>query len=352
MSKPTLPFIDYAAVKAATNIKMVLEHYGLWEKLRPHGESSWRGCCPIHHGTDNTQFAVTPSKNLWRCFSQTGCVSGGNHLDLVTKLENCTAHEAAWKLNEWFNLGQEKVSKPREQPAKGERKAPPAMSSATLENQSSASPPRLAAKTQAEPIVETGTNKVLNFTLEHLDAAHPYLADRGLHPDTIAEFGIGYCAKGIMAGRIAIPIHSPAGELVANAGRWPGDPPEGKEKYRLPGGFKKSLELFNAHRAFAEPSDQPLVIVEGFFDVMQLWQEGFRRAVALMGWFLSPQQEEIISSRVNHNSRILLMLDADSAGEAARLQVASQLSRHCFVRSIPLPADGVTTEILELLSHH
>ena len=352
MSKPTLPFIDYAAVKAATTIKMVLEHYGLWEKLRPHGESSWRGCCPIHHGTDDSQFAVTPDKNLWRCFSKTGCVSGGNHLDLVTKLEDCTAHEAAWKMNEWFNLGQEKVTKPRDQQSKNERKAAPykqRSDSSSLVSEATAPIPQ---KTQPEPTVETGTNKVLGFALENLDAAHPYLTERGLFPDTIAEFGIGYCSKGIMAGRIAIPIHNSTGELVANAGRWPGTPPDGKEKYRLPGGFKKTLELYNAHRAFAEPQDQPLVIVEGFFDVMHLWQSGFRRVVALMGWFLSPQQEAIIAQQVNPASRILLMLDADEAGEAARLQVASQLSRHCFVRSIPLPSEGVTDDILALLSHY
>ena len=48
-----------------------------------------------------------------------------------------------------------------------------------------------------------------------------------------------------MAGRVCIPIHNTAGELVAYAGRWPGEPPEGVERYLLPKKFEKSRVLFN-----------------------------------------------------------------------------------------------------------
>src|SRR5438067_554298 len=80
---------------------------------------------------------------------------------------------------------------------------------------------------------ESGPNKPLGFQLE-LDSSHSYLVERGLTPETIDEFGLGYCAKGVMAQRIAIPIHNLKDELVGYAGRWPGDPPEGRPKYRMP----------------------------------------------------------------------------------------------------------------------
>ena len=52
-----------------------------------------------------------------------------------------------------------------------------------------------------------------------------------------------------MAGRICIPIHNAKGELVAYAGRWPGeDVPDGQERYKLPPKFHKSRVLFNLHR--------------------------------------------------------------------------------------------------------
>jgi hypothetical protein len=38
----------------------------------------------------------------------------------------------------------------------------------------------------------------------------------------------------MMKGRIAIPIHDDAGELVAYAGRYPGEPPDGEPAYRFP----------------------------------------------------------------------------------------------------------------------
>ncbi len=59
-------------------------------------------------------------------------------------------------------------------------------------------------------------------------------------PKLVAEFGLGYCSRGVMAGRICIPIHNAAGELVAYAGRWPGDDvPEESERYQLPKKFEK-----------------------------------------------------------------------------------------------------------------
>ena len=215
--KPSLPFIDYTAVKASTTIEMVLQHYGLHEKMKAHGHGGLRGCCPIHQGTDDTQFAVTPSKNLWRCFSTTGCFSGGNHLDLVMRLEDCTLHEAAWRMNEWFNLGQEKQIQERSRPGKPAASSKVRSAPAKTERDPNPSPSKPVES--VEQVEETGENKPLSFTLQNLDPTHPYLAERGLNAETIAEFGLGFCPKGILAGRIAIPIHNAAGELIANAGR-------------------------------------------------------------------------------------------------------------------------------------
>ena len=64
-------------------------------------------------------------------------------------------------------------------------------------------------------------NVPLKFRLDKLERSHPYLTEqRGLTPETIVDFGIGYCSKGMMADRIAIPIHNVKGEVVAYAGRF------------------------------------------------------------------------------------------------------------------------------------
>ncbi len=330
-------YIDIAAVKADTNLEQVLTHYDLLQTLKPKG-ASLRGCCPIHKGTNPDQFSVTLSKNLWKCFSE--CQHGGNHLDFVMKMEDCNSQEAAWLMNDWFGLGLEAKSSRKSPSSREERPAPSsspkAKTSVALQNLS----PSESPSASAEADEESGENTPLTFALENLDGAHPYLKERGLKPETIAHFGIGYCSKGILAGRIAIPIHNQAGELVANAGRWPGDPPEGKEKYRLPGKFKKSLELYNCHRAAEEPESSPLIVVEGFFPVISLWQLGIRRVVALMGCSLSARQEEIIARLVTPESRLILMLDNDAAGHEGRMKMASRLADHCFVHSFQWP-DGI-----------
>ena len=173
----------------------------------------------------------------------------------------------------------------------------------------------------------------MKFRLDKLEREHPYLAERGLTLETIVDFGIGFCAKGMMADRIAIPIHNPEGKVVAYAGRFPGEPPEGTPKYKLPQGFRKSQELFNIDRAIKEPADKPLVIVEGFFDCMKLHQHGCRKVVALMGSTMSAAQEELIRQHTDRNSQVIVMLDENEAGRAGREDIAVRLAKFCFVKT-------------------
>src|SRR5438105_4720230 len=98
-----------------------------------------------------------------------------------------------------------------------------------------------------------------------------------------------------MSGLVVIPIHNTNSELVGYAGRWPGQAPDERPKYKLPTGFHKLGEVFNLHRAMREPAERPLIVVEGFFDVMLLWQRGYRRTVSLMGSSLSAVQEQLIA---------------------------------------------------------
>ena len=186
------------------------------------------------------------------------------------------------------------------------------------------------------------------FALQHLDPAHPYLAERGLTPEIIAEFGLGFCATGTMKDRVVIPIHNEEGELLAYAGRWPGHPPDGTPKYKLPAGFKKSLELFNLHRAIQALPEQPLVIVEGFFDAIKLWQLGLKRVVALMGSTLSPAQEELTRKHTDSRSKVLVMLDEDDAGRAAREEIIPRLARFVFVKAHVFDDEGQQPESLTI----
>ncbi len=317
---PKSKFVDFKAVKAAITMEQVLEHYGILDRFK-RGTDSLSGPCPIHKGSNPTQFRISVSKNIWNCFSE--CKHGGNTLDFIARMDNVSIHAAALKAIEWFGLDAEAMSADSDQEAGGPSKALKA---------GDAPQPRPAVK--PAPVPENGTpNKPLKFRLDKLERSHPYLAERGLTPETIIDFGVGYCAKGMMAERIAIPIHNPEGAVVAYAGRFPGEPAEGTPKYKLPQGFRKSLELYNVDRAGKEPADKPLVIVEGFFDCMKLHQLGYRKVVALMGSTMSASQEELIKRHTDRNSRVIVMLDEDEAGKAGREDIAVRLAKFCFVKT-------------------
>lgn len=241
--------VSFAALKQSVSISQVLDRYGLLERLHRSGDNL-SGPCPLHAGHNPTQFRVSLSKNCWVCFGD--CQAGGSVLDFVSRKEGIGVRDAAILLREWFSVPAVSLDRIPAEPC----------SAGTSANQRRFNPP-------------------LQFRLPLLDTFDTYLTQRGLTAETIRTFGLGYCAAGCMAGRIVIPIHNRAGQLVAYAGRWPGTPPDGTPKYRLPHGFKRSLELFNFHRALASRSNNSLIVVEGFFGCMAVWQAGFRRVVAL-----------------------------------------------------------------------
>ncbi len=329
-------FVDFRAIKAAITMEQLLVHYNILDQFKRTGDSL-NGPCPIHKGSNPTQFRVSTTKNLWNCFSD--CEHGGNALDFICKMEKCSIHAAALKAMEWFNLDPEEMS--GDKPEADESKPTAPVAKPTTK---SAARPTVASKAAPESNVP---NAPLKFRLEKLEHKHPYLIEqRQLSPETIVDFGVGYCAKGMMADRIAIPIHNVKGEVVAYAGRFAGEPPEGTPKYKLPPGFRKSQELFNLDRAIKEPADKPLLIVEGFFDAMKIHDHGYRKVVAIMGATLSGTQEELIRQHTTSASHVIVMLDENEAGKAGREDIAGRLAKFCYVRVHQFPRPDMEPEHL------
>lgn len=325
MSKPAT-YVDFRALKESVTILQILDRYGITPNLTGTGDSR-SGACPICGGENKTKFRVSISKNCWNCFG--GC-GGGNAIDFVAKKEGISFREAAGRVKEWFNVDAPAAPPSKKKsPRKDKTKPPPA--------EQGREEPKLPQE-----------NKPLGFTLSHLDPAHPCLKERGLDAATIQEFGLGFCSKGIMNGRIAIPIHNASGALIAYAGRWPGDPPEGTPKYKLPKGFQKALELFNQHRAAEASTSTPLIVVEGFFVCINVWQAGFRRVVALMGSTLTDRQFELIKALLAPDARIILMFDEDKAGREGREKALTRLAPLAFVKVIVFPEEEQSPDTISL----
>jgi DNA primase len=304
---PLSTWIDFRRIRETVTLERVIDHYGV--ELRRINPATLRGKCPLPSHTSKSaySFIVNRQRNLWVCHSQSCAAAragrkGGNVLDFVSTMENCSLREAAMKITRWFSVPGESTPigmQPQSRPAK-------------TDDTVIANPP-------------------LRFTLRGIDPTHTYLVSRGISAETAATFGIGYYGQpGTMNGRVVIPIHNENGELVAYAGR----AIDGTEpKYRFPMGFRKSGELFNLHRAVATRTRQ-LIVVEGYFDCMMIHQAGISHVVALMGSTLSSSQEELL---VRHADEVILMLDGDRAGCEATERITGQLAGKVSLSVIRVP---------------
>jgi hypothetical protein len=129
--------------------------------------------------------------------------------------------------------------------------------------------------------------------------------------------------KSIMRQRILIPIHNELGELVAYAGRWPGDSgwPEGADKYMLPPKFQKMRVLYNLNRVIEgmvrggwPGHDRHVVVVEGFFGAFAT--HALAPCVALMGWAVSDDHLRLLHKA--NVKFVTLLLDGPSKPETAQ----------------------------------
>jgi hypothetical protein len=91
--------VYFAQLKTAVSIGSVLSRYGV--ELKGRG-GTLKGCCPIHKGSNPTQFTVSPTKGLWHCFGD--CNRGGSIIEFVAAMENVQAREAALMIARWFAI--------------------------------------------------------------------------------------------------------------------------------------------------------------------------------------------------------------------------------------------------------
>jgi len=305
-------WIDFKELRGQLAFEDVLRHYAV--ELKLSGDQH-HGFCPLpnHKGKRNSpSFSANVKRGIWQCF---GCGEGGNLLDFAVLMEHGdpkngeNVRRVASQLKERFPGGTES---PKEEATDGGK--------------------------EDENVV---VNAPLDFELKGLDLSHPYLRDRKFTPETIAYFGPGYCSRGLLANRIAIPLHNRSGELVGYAGRVIDDKAITGEnpKYRFPGRrkrkeviqeFRKSLLLYNAHRIVAPVDD--LVVVEGFAGVWWTHQAGLESVVGTMGANCSEEQAKIIVSLVSENGRVWILTDGDRAGERCALSVLVRVGSQRFVR--------------------
>jgi len=337
-------WIDFRELREKLPFYELLRHFNI--DLKITGERG-KGFCPLPTHVSNgngkprsPSFSVHLGKGVFQCF---GCGAKGNRTDLGARMlgmnpeDPAQLRKAAIQLAELFHIefdGQ--MEKPRREKAVP-RREPEATSN--------------VAASSLEKVI----NAPIDFTLKTLDAEHPYLQQRGLTKETIEAFGLGYCGKGLLAGRIAIPIHDDKGVLLGYAGRLADDtqvdavhskylfpPPRQREGKCYE--FHKSLLVYNLHRQ--APMVNDLVIVEGFPSVWWLHQAGIIKVVAVMGSSCSDAQARLVISRIAPEGRVWIMSDGDDAGRRLATELLTKIAPFRWTRWLRLDNGQQPTDLI------
>lgn len=185
-----------------------------------------------------------------------------------------------------------------------------------------------------------------NLHYKAISVDHPYFLERGLTQETVATFGLGFCHEGLLANRIIIPIHNERNEQVAWVSCLVGNRNHCPSQYRFSPGFDSSRELFNLNRAIHEPSELPLVLVNGFFSLMKLWQHGVRRIVSTMNVGLSEAQVSLIRQQTYSRSLVVILFNQKRTCRTARSLAAQALCPSVRVRIHEFDEDGTGLDCL------
>ena len=303
----SLNTVSLKEVKEAVGIVQVVEHYELLAGLSPK-KDGYRGPCPFHKSGASRSFHISTSKNVYYCF---GCKRGGNILDFVAETEDVSLPEAAKLIAGWFKVGI--ACPPQDSPSATPSEEPD-------------------EEDQASPI-----NEPLSFAgLKNLNPAHASLSERGITAETASHFEGGFCQKGLMKNRVAIPIHNSTGQLIGYAGL---DPES--STYKHPTNLYPWQEVYNLHRQ--EPGSR-LVVVSDYLDVWRLHVVGVENVVAILDGRLSRHQEQRLEAF--KPDRLLLL----QTGHRELRGVADRLLDRFFVRHHLVPSGTDLSTLATLLA--
>lgn len=288
--------------------------------------ANYKGLCPFHH-EKTPSFMVNEEKQIFNCF---GCGEKGDVIKFVQSYYKLSFMEAVDKLCEEYGI-----------------KKPANMS--TNSNVDYSKYNEINAKS-GRFFYKTLTSRK-NPGLE-------YLKSRGLSNDTITKFGLGYAPNSYTAltdflksenvteedllklglankgknglydkfrNRVIFPIINTRDNVIGFGGRAIGDAMPKYLNSSESEVFIKKNNLFGLNLTKKEISEEDkAIIVEGYMDLISLYQNGVKNVVASLGTALTDNQAKLIT---RYTKNIVLSYDSDSAGISAAIRGIDVMTR-------------------------
>lgn len=292
----------------------IVDFIGKYVTLKRSG-SSLVGLCPFHK-EKTPSFHVTPDRQVYHCF---GCNAGGNVVEFVKNIENLDFIEAIKFLAERANINLSNNGFSREDSELYKRKQ-----DILKINVESARffRDKLFSKEGEKALLYAAKRKLgnetiktygLGFAPDNWDSLTRHLMHMGYTGEQLVDAGVAvYTKTGKMIdkfrNRLMFPIIDIRGNVIGFGGRIMD---EGNVKYlNSPDTpvFNKGRNLFSLN--FAKSADD-IILVEGYMDVISLYQSGIKNAVASLGTALTQEQARLLSRCCQ---KVTICYDSDEAG--------------------------------------
>ncbi|MDC6384267.1 DNA primase [Flagellimonas taeanensis] len=324
--------ISKATIDQVYETARLEEVIGDFVQLKKSG-SNFKGLSPF---TDERtpSFMVSPVKQIWKDFSSG---KGGNVVAFLMEHEHFTYPEAIKYLAKKYNIEIEETEQTSEEKEQAN------------ERESMYLVSEHAQKYFAQTLWESGSGKAIGLT---------YFKERGFTDGTIKKFGLGYSLDEWEAytqtaldqgyqleflektgltivkeqtggeikrfdrfkGRVMFPIHSMSGRVLGFGGRILGNDKKAAKYLNSPESdiYHKSKVLYGIYFAKqAIAKEDNCYLVEGYTDVIQMYQKGVENVVSSSGTALTSEQIRLIN-RLTKN--ITVLFDGDAAGLRASLR--------------------------------
>jgi len=313
-------------IRARTDIVAVI---GTTVTLRRRG-SSYVGLCPFHN-EKSPSFNVVPSRQIYHCF---GCGAGGDVFGFLQKTRGVSFVDAVKELAASCGVViEERPLSPAEKATASRRNdlyGACEQACKYFENTLIVGRDGQAGRDYLKArgvSVDTARKYRLGFVPEGWNNLENHLRAEGFDSDTLFKAGLVKknertgSTYDVFRGRLIFPILDDRGRPVAFGGRvLPGADKEAPKYLNSPGTeiYEKSKVLYGL--SFARNAVQRrdrLIVVEGYFDAVSLWQAGFEEAVAPCGTALTAEQLEAVRRLT---TKVIALFDTDEAGINAAMR--------------------------------
>jgi DNA primase len=279
--------------------------------------SNYKGVCPFHN-EKTPSFIVSESKQIFTCF---GCGATGDLLEFVKRYYNLDFRGSVEMLAKEYGISLEgafRSNKDKDELYEINRQAARFFFKA-LRQQANLGYTYMKRRGISEEIL----NKFgIGYADEKWDSLYGFLRGKGISEEKMLDLGLISKSNGRyfdkFRNRVIFPIINTGGKVIGFGGRIIG---EGEPKYlnsQESNIFKKKYNLYGLNLAGGDVrKEDSIILVEGYMDVVSLYQNGVRNVSASLGTALTENQARLIK---RYTKNVILSYDADNAGQSAAMR--------------------------------